>query len=635
VARLTLSGFEMPSADLGQKNPHASLVQPLAPIATYRGEPLVVDHALPYRMIDGYDRELKPKTHRVAVLESDTLRATFLLDLGGRLWSLVHKPTGRELLYVNPVFQPANFAIRNAWISGGIEWNQGIFGHSVFTCEPVFAARTTSPDGSDGLRIWEYERTRGVVWQLDVWAPEGSDFLIWSPRIHNPNAGSVPMYWWTCIAVTEEPGGRVLAPADTALEPAHMPGDVEKRPTLAIEPDFTYPQRRQLARDTYFELDEGERPWVAHVSANGQGAVHASSHMLKGRKLWVWGMERGGRRWQEWLSPGGLPYIEIQGGLAPKQSDYVEMPGNADWSWVEAFGPVDGIETSAWEPGIDQVKKHLERHLPPDRFSQIETQMREASARPPEEILNVGSGWGALESKRRQSLGLASLSDSATPFPTETITDDQLPWMQLLAGKMPASLHQETAPGGYVGPEWRELLSRSAKSWSDWLHLGVIYYHEGDRAAARLAWEQSSTCEPNGWAHRNLALLDRLEGDLKGAQTNIIEAHRLLPTEPHLTDEVCRLLVEFGEYEGIEQFLNSLPPELRSRPRVRLAAAQVALASERNEEVATYFATPCDLVDIREAERTLTDMWRTLCQRDARFGDPAAPLEAWDFRMQH
>jgi len=36
------------------------------------------------------------------------MRATFLLELGGRLWSLVHTPTGRELLHVNPIFQPGN-----------------------------------------------------------------------------------------------------------------------------------------------------------------------------------------------------------------------------------------------------------------------------------------------------------------------------------------------------------------------------------------------------------------------------------------------------------------------------------------------------------------------------------------------
>ena len=42
---------------------------------------------------------------------------------------------------MNPVFQPGNLAIRNAWFSGGVEWNMGIRGHSVYTCSPVFAAR--------------------------------------------------------------------------------------------------------------------------------------------------------------------------------------------------------------------------------------------------------------------------------------------------------------------------------------------------------------------------------------------------------------------------------------------------------------------------------------------------------------
>ena len=91
------------------------------------------------------------------VLENDILRATFLLELGGRLWSLLHKPSGRELLAVNPVFQAANLAIRNAWFSGGVEWNIGFVGHSPFTCSPLFAARVEGPGGAPVLRLYEYE----------------------------------------------------------------------------------------------------------------------------------------------------------------------------------------------------------------------------------------------------------------------------------------------------------------------------------------------------------------------------------------------------------------------------------------------------------------------------------------------
>ena len=76
---------------------------------------------LPYRMQDNYTRQREPVLYRTIILENEILKATFLPDLGGRLISLVHKPGNRELLARNPVFQPANLAIRNAWFSGGIE----------------------------------------------------------------------------------------------------------------------------------------------------------------------------------------------------------------------------------------------------------------------------------------------------------------------------------------------------------------------------------------------------------------------------------------------------------------------------------------------------------------------------------
>ena len=57
-----------------------------------------VRSVLPYLLQDDYSRELVPQETRVAVLENSYLRATVLLDLGGRLWSLQDKVAGRELL---------------------------------------------------------------------------------------------------------------------------------------------------------------------------------------------------------------------------------------------------------------------------------------------------------------------------------------------------------------------------------------------------------------------------------------------------------------------------------------------------------------------------------------------------------
>ncbi|MFD0480201.1 DUF5107 domain-containing protein [Nonomuraea thailandensis] len=57
---------------------------------------------LPYTRQEGYGRNRADRDHVAIVLENETLCATFLPEHGGRLWSLTHKPTGRDLLHRNP-----------------------------------------------------------------------------------------------------------------------------------------------------------------------------------------------------------------------------------------------------------------------------------------------------------------------------------------------------------------------------------------------------------------------------------------------------------------------------------------------------------------------------------------------------
>lgn len=99
----------------------------------------MISTMLPYKLQDGYDRNRSLRKYKAIFVENKYLRAVFLPELGGRLWSLFDKEGNRELLYKNTVFQPANLALRNAWFSGGIEFNVGIKGHSPLTCSSVFA----------------------------------------------------------------------------------------------------------------------------------------------------------------------------------------------------------------------------------------------------------------------------------------------------------------------------------------------------------------------------------------------------------------------------------------------------------------------------------------------------------------
>ena len=190
MTELTVTTIELPTAPLGPSSPLPMLhtIQPVGAIApdvpadiAARARTGAPPSLHPYLAQDDYQRVLTPRRWRVAVLENEALRATVALDLGGRVLSLVDRRAGRELLYVNPVQQPANLALRNAWFSGGVEWNIGTRGHSPTTMDTLHAARVDGPDGEPVLRLWEWERIRGVVFQVDLRLPAGERGRCWPP----------------------------------------------------------------------------------------------------------------------------------------------------------------------------------------------------------------------------------------------------------------------------------------------------------------------------------------------------------------------------------------------------------------------------------------------------------------------
>lgn len=275
---------------------------------------------LPYCQQDGYNRDREEKVFKSVVIENEYLKAVFLPELGGRLWSLVDKTRDRELLYCNPVFQPGNLALRNAWFSGGVEFNVSIKGHNPLTCDPLFAQKITMPDGSEGMRMFEYERIRGVVYSIDVWIPKGAKYLYIRPRLENKTGKEIWMYWWSNIAVPAYEKTRVIVPANNTFinyfGNDHYILDYSKHPN-ALDTDISYPENIGRSLDFFYHIPDEKDKWIAAVDKNGYGLLQCSSPELKGRKLFVWGEGKGGRNWNQYLSDGSNDgYIEIQAGLA-------------------------------------------------------------------------------------------------------------------------------------------------------------------------------------------------------------------------------------------------------------------------------------------------------------------------------
>ncbi|MCC3778863.1 DUF5107 domain-containing protein, partial [Streptomyces sp. UNOB3_S3] len=356
---------------------------------------------LPVRRRDDYTRTRVPTDLDAIVIENDRLRATVLPGLGGRVHSLVHKPTGRSLLYSNPVLQPAGFALNGAWFSGGIEWNTGATGHGTLSVAPLHAARVPAPDGGDMLRLWEWERLRDLPFQVDLWLPDGSDFLYAGVRVRNPHHRAAPVYWWSNTAVPEGPRTRVLTPAESAWHFGYDRASLRRVPVPRWDgADRTYPADGTHHADYFYDLPAGERRWIAALDEHGQGLVQTSTDALTGRKLFLWGADETGRRWQEWLTePGTAGYAEIQAGLAPTQLEHVPLEAGGEFAWLEAYGPLTAdpaaVHGADWAAARAEAAARLEAALPRAAVDAAYAAWRPYADHEPKETLATGSGWGA------------------------------------------------------------------------------------------------------------------------------------------------------------------------------------------------------------------------------------------------
>ncbi len=632
MSQLRFETWIMPGAEVGPENPLPPLKRGGPPkkleAADYPGFSAAMlermaygnpPNYLPYTLQDRYTREKAERPFRVAVLENDILRATFLLELGGRLRSLVHKPSGRELLEANPVFQPANLAVRNAWFSGGVEWNIGMLGHHPFTCEPLFAGRVEGADGTPVLRMWEWERLRQVPYQIDAYLPAGSPLLLVRVRIANPGAETVPMYWWSNTAVPETAGTRVLTPATTAYNWGYGKGGPARVEMPVVQGiDVSYTTRIDRAADFFFHLEEGQRPWVAALDEEGRGLVQVSTDRLKGRKLFFWGTGPGGKRWQEFLSRPGHAYLEIQAGLARTQMEHLPMPGGAVWEWLEGYGLMEAdpqaVHGADWDAATAAVEGPLEALY---SGAEMEAEFARGAAwveAPPMEIEQRGSGWGALERHRREAAGEGPFCGAGLVFDDDSLGPLQAPWLDLLAGKGLGAQEATAGPVNYLvqGP-WRQLLEaaveKKQEGWAAWLHLGVMRYAGEDWAGARQAWDASLAGQDTAWARRNLAVLDRQEGHLEAAVEHYRAACRLQPGLVPLAIECGQCLLEAQQPQAWLDLLAELEAAVQDQGRVRLLEGQAALAVGDFARVEALFKARLVIDDLREGERSLSHLW--------------------------
>ncbi len=590
---------------------------------------------LPYQVQDDYDRSQQPGHLPAVFLENDFLKLSVYPGLGGRLASIYDKQEQRELLFDNPVLQPANLAALNAWFSGGIEWNGLIPGHTTFTCSPVFTALVETDKGRI-LRLYEFDRIREAAWQVDLYLPDNEAKLWVHVRIINPNPYAILCYWWTNMTAPLEQETRVFSPADYAIEHVLPDNHLERFDFPDAHGfDGSYPANYPYSASVFFRKPGLERPWIATVHHDDRGLFHTSTQELVGRKLFVFGNLAGGQHWMDFLSlPGQGNYIELQTGVMPTQDQEFLLEAGQTLEWTECIAPLELTPETARMPDYHQachkVESVIKQQVSDDALYQMDRWLRQHADAPCRKVLHYGKAWGMLFEQMTEheiSPGLAF----------ETAPTVETPWAELLEqGTFSQATLQQLPESWAVSDRWLAVLEQSAaQHGATWLHelfLGVAKSDRNHTEAACQHFESSQRLHPNYQAARHLAVIARKEGNNSSAVSWYLKAWELSAKVVQLAVEICQFFQQEHLFRELEQFLDQLPDDVVRHERIQLALGEVALANGEFETLRTILNR--DFCTIREGEVLLTDLWFRLHlkEAEARKGSPLSEEEQTEIR---
>lgn len=608
----------------------------------------MVEYGFPYKAQDNYTRKLQDREQITVVLENEYLKATFLPQFGGKLHSLFDKVANKELLFVNSVVRPCHLGVRNAWMSGGVEWNCGYVGHNAFTCDWMHTARTHLEDGTPVLRFYQYERIRGIVYQMDFFLPEQSKLLFVRTKIVNPQFKVVPMYWWSNIAAPDVPGNRVIVPVTNTFTAR------DSHPVKIAVPryngiDITYPLNNVISIDYFWNIPTKERKFICQVDQEGYGLVQTSTKRLKGRKLFVWGNSKGGDRWKNFLTADeeSGSYNEIQAGVAKTQYECLPMPPKTVWEWVEAYGAIQTNPQKAhgdWEGAKQEAASCLDSLISEEELELMLQATKTMARSPAEEMLYYADGWGALEQERRR---IAGEDPMCAYLDFGKLTPEQLPWLSLLEQGSIGKHQPEEPPVSYMcQPEWTECLKKAVQeqdqdNWFAWLQLGLNTFIEKDyeRAEAMLLKSVEKSVSP--WALYALSILNRDMGNHSKEVSYMLQAWELRSDDVSLAKQTLRCLYENRCFDELKKVYTKMSGVLQEEPRCKVYYA-FALADAGDIEGAEkilYQDGGILIPDIRECETITLDLWIAVEQKKAQLAgktfdaDAVEPPRFADFRM--
>ncbi|MFV0466448.1 MAG: DUF5107 domain-containing protein [Lachnospiraceae bacterium] len=585
-----------------------------------------VKNCYPYHSYNTYSDNEETKFLPVAILENQLLKATFLPSLGGRLWSLIDKKTNKNLLYTNDIIKFRNLSTRNAWFSGGVEWNCGIIGHSPFTTDQVFTSSLVSPEGTPILRMYEFERIRKVAYQMDFWLDEQIPLLNCRMRVTNSHETVTPMYWWSNMAVPTPSGGRLIVPGADAYTSTTT--DVYKVNIPNVDGvDISHYDTIPYQIDYFFNIPKDSPKYIAQVNASGYGLLHTSSDKLQSRKLFSWGHNKGSRRWQSFLTKHAGPYLEIQAGVGKTQYGCIPMAPHTAWEWVEQYGPIQ-LDEKEIDDSFDNLQDKVaeqvtKRYAYSDPHILLHSTKKNAKT-PASTRFTTGSGYGAWDCKecKRSNPQFRNLSEHLdfNIDRTSGAHEDWAIWEEYRRSGTFPILSADDIPFGFVTEDTQvkdlEKLAFTdfSKNWLVHYLLGVYYLNSERFDHAKTCFLKSLYLMKTKWAYHAMACLGLHENNMV---TIVNYANLGMSFGNHdlsYLKEMFTLLVLAKDFQSILEQYDKLSEEFKNDSRLYYYYLR-ALDEQGNSKEAYERLIAnggLELLDLRECDDALDVFWTSL-----------------------
>jgi len=329
-------------------------------------------------LVDGSldNNTIVDRRFRAYVLENRYLKVMLVPEFGGRILSIIYKPTGHEQLYRTEVGVPygikgGTFYYDWLMVYGGIfptfpdaehgktwlkPWNFSVVNRSV---GEVTVSMSSRDDFDFPVAPAKFRRSTGIEATYYVTLKADRAALDARVVLKNPQSKAIAYEYWTCttLAPGSDPkhprttgGAEIIAPIEAYRTPGWSAnlaqGDEGLGAGKSRFEKLRYFRNWPTMGIAYAAPDmQGGNFWGVINHDNEEGIIRIADNLVtRGLKMWTWGFSAFTNETDPRRDPNPQrPYVELWAGVSDEFFHSAEFPPLGEVSIPETYSPTVGM----------------------------------------------------------------------------------------------------------------------------------------------------------------------------------------------------------------------------------------------------------------------------------------------------